>query len=250
MKKTLALMIVGPLALLGCSDSDAPTAAHEEDEGLSEVHADLTFSEDHIHTLDEISLTALLTDHHGEAITNVDSVWVQRRLEGDDTWRSIALTFENGVYSGAYTFATSGEYDIRVVGKNAGDEHEAVLYEAAEHMGVGRAHEVVAGYRVEFESFPGHIHEGNTATLRFWVLESDRNDSGERPAIAGLAAEIHCNEADGTAESHDNVEVEGGYYEANHTFVNSGGAHAELHFPGQEGTEGAAEFHFDIAHGH
>lgn len=238
------------LILLGCGDSDAPTGAEDHTVELDEAQAELTLSADHVHTLNEITFTALLTDHHGEALHEVDSVWVERRLVGDDRWRGTELAASDGAFTGAYTFATSGEYEVRVVAKNAGDAEATVLYEMTEHLHVGRAHVEAGGLRVEFESYPGHIHQGDTGTLRFWVLAAERDANGERPAIAGLDAEIHCDEEGGISESHADVDIGDGLYEVEHAFATAGEFHAELHFPGLDGTEGQAEFHFHVAHGH
>lgn len=46
-----------------------------------------------------------------------------------------------------------------------------------DHMEVGRAHQEVGGFRVEFETFPGRLHEGTEATVRFWVMEAPSSSS-------------------------------------------------------------------------
>ncbi len=142
-------------------------------------------------------------------------------------------------------FFTSGEYEIRVMGMHHGHDHSEVLYQMAEHLHVGRAHADVGGFRVEFEAFPGHAHEGETSTMRFWIMD----DIDARPAVGGLAAEIHCTDPSGTEESHGAMESSTGVYEADHTFQEAGEAHIAVHFPGGAG-QLEADFHFPVSHGH
>ena len=59
----------------------------------------------------------------------------------------------------------------------------------------------------KFEAFAGHIHEGAQVEFRFWIREVERDPAtDERPPIAGLAAEIHCGEPDGTGEDGEVLE--------------------------------------------
>ncbi len=76
------------LGLIAGACSDNPVAVEEHDETLT---AELTLSADHVHTLSEISFTVVVRDHHGEAVTDLEAVTVDRLAEGGDTWRSTDL---------------------------------------------------------------------------------------------------------------------------------------------------------------
>ena len=149
-------------------------------------------------------------------------------------------------YVGTKTFFTSGEYDFRVIGIEGGSIEELVLYEAPDHMEVERAHQEVGGFRVEFETFPGHLHEGTEAAIRFWIT-----DAADGHVIASLVAEIHCTDGNGVAEEHNPPhEEEPGVYEAHHTLLEAGDAHFEIHFTGPDGAEQHAEFDVPVVHAH
>lgn len=230
----------------GCKDNSVEV--HEEDEVLT---AALTLSDDHVHTLSEITYTVTVTNQHGEVVTNLESIEVQRKAHGATEWRGTELTLSNNAYVGTYTFASSGEYELRVAGMRQGGTEMEVMYMMEEHLEVNRTHEVSGNYRIEFESFPGHVHEGDTAAVKFWVLESERNQDGIRPAVEGLSIHIHCTNADATSEHHDVVpEESAGVYTVDHAFTEAGEAAVGMHFTAPDNTVIEAEFHLHVAHGH
>lgn len=241
--KTLSffLTIFFLVAAIGCSDNPA---AH--DDGDEELSVEFLVSVEHIDTLEDITFTAVVTTHHGDPVTDLEEISMQYRQEGSVDWRDLVLTLSGTSYTGTLMFMSSGEYEVRVMGRHLGHDHMETLHELAEHMHVGRAHQDVGGFRVEYESMPGHIHSGDTATLRYWVME----DTAALQPITGLQAEIHCGDPSGTDESHSALEAEAGVYTAEHTFQADGEAHIALHFPGAGGAELEAEFHFPVAHGH
>jgi len=230
----------------GCKDS--PVEVHEDEGPLT---AELTLSTDHIHTLSEITFTVKVTDHHGDVVTDLETIEVQRKAHGATEWRGTELTLSGSNYTGNYTFNSSGEYDIRVAGMRHGGTEMEVMYEMAEHLEVVRAHETVGNYRIEFENFPGHLHEGETATVKFWVFEAEKDASGNRPAVTGLNVDIHCGNPDGTEEEHVGVtEESNGVYIADHTFIGAGEAHMGMHFTAPDNSNIEADFHLHVAHGH
>lgn len=239
--------IILAIILTGCIDN--ATNAHEEDGPLT---AELTISSDHVHTLSEITYTAKVTDQHGNVVTDLETVEVQRKAHGENEWRGTELELSGNVYTGSYTFMSSGEHDIRVVGIRHDSEEMEVMHEMDDHFNVGRAHVEEGNYRIEYEHFPGHMHEGETANAKFWVFEKDKDESGVRPTITGLEElHIHCANPNGTEEHHTSVmEAEAGMYVTEHTFMGGGKAHMKIHFPDDNGTEIEAEFTFDVAHGH
>lgn len=237
------------LPFLGVACESNPTDVHDE-----ELTVELTLSSTHVHILSPITITAVVRDGHGEVVTDMDTVRVEYKAVDSDTWRTAAdLTLSGSQYTGEHTFVSSGEYELRVLGMPAGHtgmEEMGVTSELG-HIEAVPAHAEVGGYRVEFESFPGHIHENDEVEFKFWVMEQDADAAtGERAPITGLAAEIHCAESDGATESHVAVEPEAGAYTATHTFVTAGDGGAEIHFTGADGTEASATFHLNVAHGH
>lgn len=231
----------------------ANPAAVEEEHGdaTADLEVQLAITPDHIHILQsEVTFTVTVTDHHGEAVTDFDSLAVERKAHESDTWRAVEMTLQGDSYVGTYVLASSGEYEVRVAGMRHDDPGMVVLHEMAEHLEAARAHGELGAHRVEFESFPGHIHEGETATLRFWVMEPEPNADGIRPPITGLtAAEIHCLTETGAEEHHPVTEMEPGVYEADHEFLEAGHFHAGLHMD-IDGQPQEAEFDLHIAHGH
>lgn len=232
-----------PLLVLACDDN--PTAPSDE------LTVELTMSPDHVHILQTVvTFTVEVRDSRGRLFSDFDAVQVERRQAGTDTWRGIELALQGGVYEGTYTFSSSGEYELRVTGARPGDAEARVLYAAPEMLNVARAHAEAGGLRIEFETFPGHIHEGDNAALRFWVMEVDRNTDGVRPPITGLTGEVHCVEAGGAEVMTAVVEVEAGVYEAEHLFVSAGGSHVGLHFTAPDNSAAEAAYDIEVAHGH
>lgn len=232
------------LFLVGCGEE--PIDEHEE-----ELTVDLNISSDHVHTLSEITFSVLVTDHHGNAVPDLFLVEVQRKAHGSDTWRGTELTFDGTLYTGVYTFQSSGEYDIRVVVMREVDSILEIPYEMVDHFEVGRAHETIGMYRIEYEHFPGHVHEGDNATVKFWVKEAEADNTGVRQPIAGLDATIICTNFDQSFENHPSAdELESGVYQATHDFLQAGEANLKIEFTGSDQSLVSASFSFNVSHGH
>jgi len=237
------VVLLLPLLLLACDDN--PTGIP------GELTVQLTMTPDHVHILQtEVTFTVEVLDGRGRQVGDFETVQVERRQSGSDTWRGIDLAPQGGVYEGTYTFSSSGDYELRVTGARPGDAEAQVLYTAPEMLHVVRAHAEAGGLRVEFETFPGHIHEGNNAALRFWVMEPDRNQDGVRPPITGLTGDVHCLEAGGAEFTWTAVEVEPGVYEAEHLFASAGGAHVGLHFTAPDNSAAEAAYDVQVVHAH
>lgn len=251
----LSVLLV-PLALAACAENPVAvdqTPADDDEHGhaTSELNVELSVTPDHIHILQsEATFTVKVTDHDGNAVTDFDSLRVERKAHDSDTWRAIELAVDGDVFTGTYTFASSGEYEVRVAGMRHGDAAMTVMHQMAEHLHAARAHGELAENRVEFESFPGHIHQGETGAMRFWVMEAEKNADGVRSPITGLTdLKIHCIESDGSEELHAVNEIEPGVYEAEHAFDEAGEFHAGIHMTHENETHEAA-FELHIAHGH
>ncbi|MEX0599747.1 MAG: hypothetical protein WD423_06820 [Rhodothermales bacterium] len=246
--RTMILTIaLGLFLMAGCSEN--PTAVEEED-GHEDLSVELSLSDDHIHTLSPITFTVAVHDAHGAAFTAFDTLRVERQVAGEDTWRATDLIPSGGMFTGEYMFMSSGSYHLRVAGRTHDHGHMEVLHAMHEPIEVARAHEVAGGYRVEFENYPGHVHEGQEATMKFWILEAERDDDGVRAPIEGLEVTINCEDASGKQESHTPEESEPGVYEATHTFDGNGEAHLSISYPGTDGEVAEADFHIPVAHGH
>lgn len=241
-------ILIGAFALTACESN--PLLGPAGDGHADELLVELTLSESHVHLLQPITLTVTVIDGHGEPVTDFETIQVERLAVGDDTWRGTELTRNGAVYEAEYTFASSGEYMLRVSGQRPGEHEMAVLHEMPEAIHAVRGHEIAGGMRIEFETFPGHLHEGDEATVKFWFLQPDRNEAGERPAIPGLDVTIVCNDAVGEVEEHAAVEESAGVYVAEHHFDAAGDFVARVEFPGADGSLATAEFTTHVAHGH
>ena len=235
------------LAVLAACSSNPTQPVHDDEGEAPEVT--LTVSSEHVHTLTEMTFTVAIRDHHGTAMMDYEAVVLEYRLEGATEWRGTPMTASGDVFELPFTFFTSGEYELRVSGQPHGGAM-GVMYDRHDHLEVGRAHVEVADMRVEFETFPGHLHEGDEAAIRFWVLEKNADANGVRHPITGLTPDIHCEEEAGFSEEHAAHEEAPGVYEAHHTFTEAGDFHAAIHLTDSGGTPFEVEFHTHVAHGH
>lgn len=225
---------------------DDPLPTESEDghaDTTDELQVDLTVSPDHVHILSEVTFTADVTDHHDEPVTDFESIHVEYSEASSGSWSQIELALDEPSYVGSHTFTESGDYDIRVTGMRAEDPSPVVMYEMPDALEAGRAHADAGGYGVEFEAFPGHIHDGDTGTLRFWVTETDGDP------VTGLTATIQVTEANASVADLAATETSDGVYEADHTFGSAGEAGVALQFTGTGGVA-EAEFAIHIAEAH
>ena len=239
----LALALIGPVA----SACNANPVFPDHDE---ELVAEVVFSVEDLATLSEFTLTVHVEDHAGEHVTAMKEVRVEFQHHDDTEWSGVVLSLQGEEFVGTHMFMSSGEYDFRVIGVQLGQVEELVLYEAAEHMVVERIHQEVGDFIVEFETFPGLVHEGAEAAVRFWIMEAEADNDGHHRMMAGLHAEIHVTDANGVAMEHEAHEEVPGTYEAHHTFLEAGEAQFEIHFEGVGGTEQHAEFRVPVSHEH
>lgn len=236
---------IAALALAGwalaCSDS--PTGPHDH-----ELIVDLaiTSAENHLVTLEEVTFTVTVTNEHGDYVTDFTQIQVEyEREDNPGTWRPIELAPQGSAYVGTNDFGSSGEYHFRVAGMRGSETTLTVLYTLPDHVMIERAHETIGPYSVAFESFPGHIHSGESVTLRYWVT-----DAAAGTPVTGLAATITCGQPDGSSEQHAITDNNDGVYEAMHLFVDGGDGHTMLGFTPPGGLLMEAEFHLHVAHAH
>lgn len=250
------LRMVGLVALVfaafGCADEVLAPDGHGHEEVLA---FGLTFSTADIYTLSEVTVTLNITDDHGAAMTEFDNMEAQYRLVGSTQWDAgVAMMLQGAEFMGAHTFVASGEYEFRIMGvPHHGGEHGHAaeeLHHVHEHVHVERAYVEAGGYRIEYESSPGHVHEGLTPILTFWVMEKGMDSSGNHPPIVGLNATIRCTEANGMIHNEPAVETAPGVYEAPHTILSPGDARVALLFTGSDSNPAEAEFNIHVDHEH
>lgn len=241
----LGLVLI-PVLLTACESNPV---AHDD-----ALLAELTLSPDHAHTLSPVTMTVTVRNDHGTTVTAFDTLRVERLSEGATEWRTAAdLALSGSAFISEYTFASSGGHELRVRAMRTGHgEFEDVPLMGGGmtmHTNVGRAHTEAGGYRIEYENFPGHVHEGDEVAMRFWVLTPETDANGDRTPITGLDGTIRCIEPEGAQESHDPTVVSDGVYEALHTWQSAGEGQAQLSFTGPDGPA-EVTFPVHVAHTH
>lgn len=242
----LASLLLLPVVLTACDDP-LPTGADDHEDATADLQVDLTLSPDHVHIYSDVTFTVAVTDHHGDPVTDFDQIHIEYREASDTEWSEIELTQDGDTFTGNHSFSSSGDYDVRVMGQRPEDASPVMMHEMSDHLHAARAHQTTGGYSVEFEAFPGHIHDGDTGTMRFWVI--DESDGSDDP-VTGLGPEIHVTESDASEFTHSATEADPGVYEADHTFQSAEDATVALHFTGSGGGSAEAEFTIHIAHAH
>lgn len=243
----IAVTLLAALTLGAC-ESNPPLAPVDYHAGDLDVV--VTRDADHVHTLGAgVTFTVAITDHDGRPVTDFEAVAVERRLAADENWRAIELELAGDVYRGTYVFTTSGEHHLRVMAQEHGAREMRMLHEMHDPLQVGRAHGEMGSWRVEFENFPGHVHEGEEGAFRFWVTEE--HGDGDVHAVEGMTAQIHVREkATGDEVLLDAEEHEAGVYEAHHLLAEAGEYHVGLHMSDAGGKPGEVGFDISVAHGH
>lgn len=246
MKRLVWIPTLAVLTLAACESN--PTLTDPRTQELTAELADVG----HAHTLGDVTFTVTVRNGLGHVVSDFESVVLQRRA-GADPWRDITLERQGQSWMATYSFGNSGEYHLRVMATRPGVTEPLEIpfhdHEMAE-LHVGRAHVEIEGVRFEFESFPGHVHEGDEVVSRFWVMEAEPDASGVRQPLAGFQGTIACSDPGGFVEEHDPHEIEPGVYEATHTWTEAGDAKAFFRFDSPDGHSHEATFEFHVVHGH
>ena len=224
---------LGLLAMLSVLTGCPP--AHEEEE----LTGSIELASAVLYTLEDTTFEVHIETSDGQHMTTMAELHLEYRAVGGDTWREIELVAGDEHYTGIRVFSNSGDYELRLTGmQHGGHEMEEM---ATMTITVNRAHAEVGEYYIQYESDPGHIHAGFTATLTFWVaLEA----TGE--AVTGLTAQIIVEESDGHATTLDATEGDAGAYSADMHFADDGDAHIEFQFTDDTGPV-AVDIHIRIA---
>lgn len=234
--------VIPVFALAGCGDETPTGADHNDDEfGFT-----LTAAPEHFQTLSEVALTLDVRDHDGNAVMDFEEIHLETAIEESGDWDVVDLSPVGSVYEGTMVFHSAGEYEFRVMGMRHAGHEPGELHHVQQHFHVERAHADAGAYRVEYESFPGHVHEGDPVVLKFWVMDED---AGGAP-VTGLSPQIRCSESVGSPHAFATVETAPGVYEANHTVTEAGDTRVALLFDGAGGIPAEAEFEFHTSHEH
>jgi hypothetical protein len=241
---------MGAVLLLGCSDNPVTPDPHNDDDEV--LTAVVTYSVQDMYTLTPVTVEVEIKDHHGEHVTDMESVRVEFKRHEDAAWSGTDLAPDGDHFHADHVFMSSGEYEMRVMAQAHGTPAATVIETEGGHghFDVHRIFQEIGNARVEFETFPGHVHEGEEIAGTFWIMEREQDADGHHHGMHGLAAEVHCVEVSGVEESHMADEHEEGVYEAHHTFSSAGEAHMTIHFPGDAGAEHEVTFTFSVAEGH
>lgn len=242
-RTTLSLLAAGAV-VASCNDNPAfPTDVHDQD-----LNVTVSFSPDHLATLTELEVEVTITDHDGMVVQDFETVTVEVRAEGSDTWRGPELAAHADHFSGTHRFYSSGLYDMRVAAQAHGADHADVIYEHAQPLDVERIHHESGHFRVEMETFPGHIHEGEEAVIRFWVSEEM---GGTMTPVGGMTAEVGVEHStNGGHSAHAAGEPEAGVYEAHHTFTDHGDFEVSLDFDDDHGAHHHVAFIVPVSAAH
>ncbi len=244
-RTSYVLMALGVAALAACEDNPVlQPDVHDED-----LEVAVSFSDEHLATLSEMEVEVAITDHDGVPVTDFELVAAEMKLEDEDEWVPLELTLHDGHFSAPHMFYSSGEYNLRVVAQRHGADHAETIYTRNEQLEVERIHMDVGPYRVEMETFPGHVHEGDDAEVKFWVLRE--GGGGPMMGMGGLAATIQLHhEASGVTAEHMADEHESGVYEAHHTFTEHGETEVGIGFDDGTGGHHEALFHVPVSENH
>jgi hypothetical protein len=225
--KALVLVALSPF-LAACSDDPTGPGGGFDTEDLS---AGLAIAPGHFHIWEtEGVFTVNVTDPNGASVTDFEAIQVERRREGTDTWRAIALTQDGAFYEGTYIFDTSGNYNLRVTGMRASDDEMKVLHVEPGVLEVVRAHAAMGGYTVSFEVFPGHIHRLDEPTFTWWFEGAGAHAPAvNHPPAAAPTMSVEC---DGGTLTSPLTEAEPGRWEGVLELLHIGDCDASVHFVG------------------
>lgn len=238
-----AALVVAPVwvafFMLGCVPVTNGGGDGDHDDDLS---ARIVTVGEELRTLDEILFEVHIEDSGGHHVMDMAALELQVRSP-DGEWREIELMAMDDHYLGEGVFSSSGEYELRVMGMSHMEHDMEEMFLTM--VSVERAHADADPFDVEYESDPGHIHEGDTSLLNFWVSFEDGGGSA-----SGLEAEIFVEESDGHVTILEAVEVEPGVYQAEMTFADAGEAHVGITLP--DGATGSveADFHLHVSEVH
>jgi hypothetical protein len=220
------------LSTAACGDSTDPGGFTTD-----ELTTELAVTPDHIHAFQTtVTFTVAVTDPDGNPVTDFDLVQVETRPTGTtEAYEVEEATSDGDFYAVDVVFEGSGEYDVLVTGLRPSDTELVVLDEEASPLEVVRAHEDVSGYKVEFEPDPGHIHEGESATVRFWILDDETDDP-----FTGLTPEIFVVEPVSGETAYAATEGADGLYYADHTFDEAGENEMGIRISAADALDGVA----------
>lgn len=234
------------VALLALTAACAEDPIEPEGFATDELTTDLAITPDHVHIYETlVTFTVSVVDPDGAPVTDFEVVQVERRAVGGATWSVMEAALDGDFYVVDHTFEASGMYDIRVTGLRESDTDLVVLYEAPAPLEAVRVHEDVGGYHVELEPDPGHIHEGDSSDIRYWIVDEDTE-----VGITGLTPTIWVEESDGTTSEYAAAEGADGLYHASHAFSMAGTTVLGIRFIGSDQMEAEWSLEIEVHEAH
>lgn len=217
------------LTIAGCGDDPVGPDGFETDELTTE----LAITPDHVHVYETlVTFSVSVVDPDGAPVTDFDLLQVERRSNGATSWSGMEAGLQGNLYSAQSRFEASGEHQIRVTGLRPSDDELVVLYEQPSMLHAIRPHADVGGYHITLEPDPGHIHEGDTSDVRFWLVDEETSEP-----ITGLTPTIWIEESDRGVSEYDGVEGAEGLYHASHDFLETGATTLGIRFIGGDDQE-------------
>ncbi|MGE0158365.1 MAG: hypothetical protein AB7T31_03070 [Gemmatimonadales bacterium] len=237
------LAVIGLLSVAAAACEDDPTNVGFT---TDELTADLAITPDHVHAFETmVTFTVAVTDPNGDPVTDFDVLQVERRKAPATTFSVMEATLAGDFYVVDHIFEGSGDYDIRVTGLRPGDADLVVLHEEATQLHTVRPHAEEGGRRIELEPNPGHIHEGDTSDVQFWLL-----DPTTRVGITGLTPTIFLDEPTGGVTEYAATEGADGLYHASHMFTEAGATAFGIRFMGTDAVEHEWSLDIEVHHAH
>jgi hypothetical protein len=228
--------------VVGACDDDSTTPGFT----TGELTADLAITPDHVHAFETtVTFTVAVTDPSGDPVTDFDVLQVERRQAPATTFSVMEAALAGNFYVVEHIFEGSGDYDIRVTGLRPGDTDLVVLHEEPTPLHTVRPHGEEGGRRIELEPNPGHIHEGDTSDVQFWIL-----DPTTRAGITGLTPTIFLDHPVAGLTEYAATEGAGGLYHASHMFTEPGATTFGIRFMGTDAVEHEWSLDIEVHHAH
>ena len=216
LSKVAAVGLAG-LAALGCEGGDNPTA-------LSDLNPNVQFRIDatELETFEEIDVEVMLME--GGSPMDMREVWLEIESEAGGEVSRVAMEPEGDVFSAHVTFYEPGGHHLHVMGTPR--LHHLEFEMGDQEIEVGRRHEAIGPYWVEFAASPAPVEEGDAGHLRLFAYQLNA-DGTPGAAVGGLTLAVEVHDPTGVETTLVMVEEDLGEYEGARDFGEAG--HYEVH---------------------
>lgn len=205
------------LGVLGCAGGDNPTA-------LSDLNPNVQFQIDatELETFEEIEVEVMLME--GGSPMDMREVWLEIESEAGGEVSRVAMHPEGDVFSAHVTFYEPGGYHLHVRGTLK--LHHLEFEMGDQEIEVGRRHEVIGPYWVEFAASPAPVEEGDSGHLHLFTYQLNQ-DGTPGAAVGGLTLAVEVHDPAGVETTLGLIEEDVGEYEGAYDFGEAG--HYEVH---------------------